>query len=51
MMESSLLQTLLVGLIVLAALAFVGRRAWRTLAASRAAKDGPGCGGDCGCSH
>jgi hypothetical protein len=47
-MSSDLLQTLLVGLIVLAALAFVGRRAWRTLAAGRA-KNADGCGGDCGC--
>ncbi len=44
-----MLQTLIVGLIVLAALAYVGRRAWRTVLAGRAAKDG--CGDDCGCGH
>jgi hypothetical protein len=42
-----MLQTLIVGLIVLAALGYVGRRAWRTALAARAPKDG--CGGDCGC--
>jgi hypothetical protein len=47
-MDAQMLQTLIVGLIVLAALAFVGRRAWRTVSAAR----GPGCGGpDCGCGH
>jgi hypothetical protein len=40
---------LLVLLIVLAALGFVGRRAWRAVSASR---NRPGCGGDdCGCGH
>jgi len=52
-MSGALVQTLIVGLIVLAALAYVGRRAWRTVLAGRAAKDGDGCGsgGDCGCGH
>jgi hypothetical protein len=51
-MDSQMLQTLVVGLIVLAALFFVGRRAWRTVSAARAPKgDGPGCGSDCGCGH
>ena len=49
-MDAQMLQTLVVGLIVLAALAYVGRRAWRTLAAARTPKGG-GCGGDCGCGH
>lgn len=51
-MDGQMLQTLVVGVIVLMALVFVGRRAWRTVSASRAPKDGsPGCGGDCGCGH
>ncbi|HYH79961.1 MAG TPA: hypothetical protein VEX86_09185 [Longimicrobium sp.] len=52
-MDAQMMQTLLAGLIVLAALAYVGRRAWRTLAAARTPKggDGPGCGSDCGCGH
>jgi hypothetical protein len=45
------LQTLLVGMIVLVALGFLARRAWRTVSAARSAKSGDGCGGDCGCSH
>ena len=52
-MSGEMLQTLLAGLVVLAALLYVGRRAWRTVLAGRAAKDGDGCGsgGDCGCGH
>ena len=46
-----MLQTLIVGLIVLAAFGYVARRAWRTVLAGRAAKDGRGCGDDCGCGH
>jgi len=42
------MEQLLVGLIVLGAAAFMGRRAWRTVGASRSK---PGCGGDCGCGH
>ena len=49
-MDGSLLQTLIVGLIVLGALAYVGRRVWRTVAAGRAPKD-DGCGGGCDCGH
>ena len=49
-MSGELLQTLVAGLIVLAALVYVGRRAWRTVLAGRA-KTGDGCGGDCGCGH
>jgi hypothetical protein len=37
-----------VALIVLAAVAFVGRRVWQTVGAS---KSKPGCGDDCGCGH
>ena len=48
-MSGEMLQTLLAGLVVLAALFYVGRRAWRTVLAGRASKDGDGCGGDCGC--
>ena len=52
MMDSQMLQTLVVGLIVLAAAFFIGRRAWRTVAAARAPKGGDGgCGSDCGCGH
>lgn len=43
-----MIEQLLVGLIVLAASFFIGRRVWRTAAASRSK---PGCGGDCGCDH
>jgi hypothetical protein len=42
-------QLLLVALIVIGALLFVGRTAWRSLAAARAPKSG--CGSDCGCGH
>ena len=48
-MSGEMLQTLLAGLVVLAALLYVGRRAWRTVLAGRVAKDG--CGSDCGCGH
>ncbi|HSU13928.1 MAG TPA: hypothetical protein VLK66_07520 [Longimicrobium sp.] len=53
-MDSQLLQTFIVGLIVLAAAFFIGRRAWRTVSAARAPKGGSGgtgCGSDCGCGH
>ena len=47
-----MVETLVVIAIVGAAAAYVGRKIWRTLAAARAPKgSGPGCGGDCGCSH
>ena len=48
-MSGAMLQTLLAGLVVLAALLYGGRRAWRTVLAGRA-KDA-GCGDDCGCGH
>jgi hypothetical protein len=41
-------QLVVVALIVAGALFFMGRRAWRSLAASRKPKTG--CGSDCGCS-
>jgi len=44
-------QSLLVGLIVLAAAAYVGRRVWRTLVLARAPKDAAGCGDGCGCGE
>ena len=51
-MDSQLLQTLIAGVIVLAAAFFIGRRAWRTVSAARTPKGGDaGCGGDCGCGH
>jgi len=40
-------QLIVVVLIVASALFFVGRRAWRALAAARKPKSG--CGSDCGC--
>jgi len=41
-------QLIVVVLIVASALFFVGRRAWRALAAARKPKSG--CGSDCGCN-
>jgi hypothetical protein len=43
---SEMMQTLVVALIVVAALAYVGRRAWRTLRPRKAAA---GCDSGCGC--
>ncbi len=40
-------QLIVVVLVVASALFFVGRRAWRSIAAARAPKRG--CGPDCGC--
>jgi hypothetical protein len=37
------MQTLLVALIVAAALVYAGRRAWTTIASARAKKAGGGC--------
>jgi hypothetical protein len=53
MMDAQMMQTLVVGMIVLFALAYVGRRAWRTVSAARGPKGGDagGCGSDCGCGH
>ena len=44
-----MLEQLLVALIVLTAVAFIGRRAWRAIAAARAPK-GAGCDSGCGCA-
>ena len=41
-----MMQTVIVALIVIAALAYVGRRLWRTL---RPAKAAAGCDSGCGC--
>ena len=41
-------QTVIVAVVVLAALAYVGRRAWAALRPARASE--PGCGDGCGCS-
>jgi len=41
--------TLVVLLIVAGAAAYVGRMAWRAVAAARKPK--PGCGTDCGCGE
>ncbi len=45
------MQTLIVALIVLAAVLFVGNRWRRTLMSARvpSGRSGPGCGTDCGC--
>ncbi len=40
-------QLIVVALVVAGALFFVGRRAWRSMAAARKPKSG--CGSDCGC--
>lgn len=40
-------QLIVVALIVASALFFIGRRAWRSIAAARKPKSG--CGSDCGC--
>lgn len=40
-------QLIVVALIVTVAVFFVGRRAWRSIAAARKPKSG--CGSDCGC--
>ena len=45
---SPLLQQLLVLAIVAVALAYTGRRVWRSVTAGRKKKAG-GCGPDCGC--
>ncbi len=41
------MDAMIVGLIVLAAVAFLGRRAWRSWKAARAATSG--CASGCGC--
>lgn len=40
-------ETIVVLLIVFGAVAYVGRQAWRSLAAARQSR--AGCGRDCGC--
>lgn len=44
------METLVVALIVLAALGYVGRGWYRTLAMARRSKEDGGCAGGCGCS-
>jgi hypothetical protein len=43
-------QTLIVALIVAAALVYVGRGWYRTLSLARREKEDGGCAGGCGCS-
>ncbi len=43
------MELIIVGSIVLAAMAFIARSAWRTVRAARKPK--AGCGSDCGCGH
>jgi hypothetical protein len=52
MIDSDLMQSLVAGMIVLAAGLFLGRRAWRTLRSSQhVGVDDAACGsGGCGCS-
>ena len=42
------MQTIIALSLVAVAVAYVGRRAWNTMAAARA-KKAAGCGDDCGC--
>lgn len=44
-----MLQTLIVALIVLGAIAYLANRWRKTLALARAPKDAGGCGAGCGC--
>jgi hypothetical protein len=46
---SPMLQQLLVLLIVAFAVAYTGRRVWRSVAAARRRKSAAGCGPGCGC--
>jgi hypothetical protein len=48
-MTGEIAQTAAAGSMVLVAAAYMGRRWWKTIAAARAPKDGPGCGAGCGC--
>ena len=48
-MSGALVQTLLVALLVLGAAAYLGRRAWRAVAAARRPAGGAACGSGCGC--
>ena len=47
-MSGALVQTLLVALLVLGAAAYLGRRAWRAMAAARRPAGGAACGSGCG---
>jgi FeoB-associated Cys-rich membrane protein len=44
-----MLESLIIGAIVLGAVFFIARRVWRTIAAARAPK-GAGCDSGCGCA-
>lgn len=46
---TTVLQGAVVALLLAAALAYLGRRGWRLLAAARQPKADAGCGGGCGC--
>ena len=48
---SPMLQQLVVLLIVAVAVAYTGRRVWRSVAAARKRKTAAGCGPDCGCGE
>lgn len=48
-MDAELIQTGIAGLVVAGAALYAGTRVRRTIAAARAPKDAPGCGGGCGC--
>lgn len=54
-MSGVALQTVVALLLVLAAVAYVARRAWRTLRpavrSSSSSHDDGGCGTGCGCGH
>ena len=45
---NAMLQTVLVMVLFISALVYLGRRAWRAIAAARRKSSG-GCGPDCGC--
>lgn len=47
-MSNAVVQSLLVGLAMLAAAGYLARRAWRRLRRARAPQSGP-CGPNCGC--
>jgi hypothetical protein len=52
-METDFIQTLAAGVIVGASVAFLGRRAWRTVANAKQRRDvdgACGAGDDCGCA-
>lgn len=49
-MDGALVQTLLAGVIVVGAAAYMGRRWAATVASARVRRDDGECGGGCGCS-